>query len=666
MMTRSRLLTALVAASMLTLVGCGARSTDDGEPGIGAATDGGVVFNPDGSVAAGDPDLGAAISPEISFEVFSDATDIETGSAESVAITATLIDADRNPLSDLDVSWAATGGVLQDRTLVTDSNGVVIATLRVPQDFKNRDIDVTISSGEYQSSVTVSTFGTRLDVQGTEKSVVVDGTLDVDFTLTAGDGEPIANRPIGVASQQGNSFTPAAPITDKNGKVSVSIGTEQGADVITYGALDDPTLSGSFTLDVSTDDLSFSTVGDATEFAVNTNNFITVEWMSSGQPVVNGPLRVSTTAGEILGDSILYTDTNGRVTIPLTSPSAGDARLTVQDAADGAPFSTFDMLFIATTPAQLDMASTSTRVYVDEDRAELTALVRDVNGNPVKGQEITFSSNDLRGGQLSPSTAVTNDEGEATTSFIAGVNATEIDAIEVFGQVEGTNILDSVKLSVVERRLNVTIGAGSKLSEDGLLTQNIKNMVVQVADGSGAPIANAAVTLSITPISYSKGQLALVNSSGVVAPSDPNEPWSPDHWARISGSPYAITCNAEDVNLNRTLDSGEDTNNNGSLDPQDPAVLAPIEGDEYATLTGGGNLITDENGTGYFRMIYPKSNSNWSFLRITARATALGTEAQDDLETGLPSLVSDIDDPQETPPNRVSPYGTVLSCLTAD
>lgn len=487
-----------------------------------------------------------------------------------------MIDDSRNPLAGQEVSWSAAGGVLQDIVDVSDENGSVSASLRVPQDYNNRDIIVSVTAGGYESNLNVTTYGTTLDVQGTGKSVVVGGTLDVDFTLTAGDDEPIVNRPIILSSAAGNTITPATPVTDQNGKVSVSIGTEMGLDTISYSALNDPTLTGSFSLDVSSDELAFITAGGASEVSVGQTSTITVEWLSSGAPVVNGPLRVTTTAGEIAGDSILFTDANGHISFPISSPSAGDAKIIVQDATDGAPFSTFDMLFVATVPASLNLSSTSTRVFVDEDRAEITALVRDANGNPVKGQEVTFSADDLRGGQLSPSTGVTNDSGEATTSFIAGSNATEIDAIEIFGRVEGTTIDGSVKLSVVERRLNVTIGAGSGLLQDDLLTQNIKNLVVQVADGSGAP----------------------------------------------------------------------------------------LEGDEFATLSGNGTLLTDSNGTGYFRMIYPKGNSNWAFLRITARAAALGTEAQDDLEISLRSLVADVDDEDVSPPNLTSPYGVSADCAS--
>ncbi len=655
-------LAVLAAVGTLTLAGCGSRTDGDADSSVdGSGVDGGVTFNPDGSVATGNPELGAATAAApITFEMFSDATDIRTGGSETVSITATLLDDSRNPMAEQEVRWSATGGALQDVINVTDDNGVASAALRVPQDFNNRDIIVTVSSDGSDSALSITTYGTTLDVQGTGKSVVVGGTLDVDFTLTAGDGEAIPNRPIILTSQMGNTITPREPVTNQNGKASVSIGTEFGSDIISYATLDDASLSGSFTLDVSTDELEV--ISSDTEIEVDTAAAITVEWLSGGNPVFNGPLRVTTTAGDIAGDSILLTDGAGRISIPISSPSAGPATITVQDATDGAPFTTFDLLFVATEPASLDLASTSTRVFVNADSAEITALVRDANGNPVKGQEVTFSAADLRGGQLSPSTGVTNDAGEATTSFIAGSNATEVDAIEIMGSVEGTTIVGTVNLSVVERRLNVTIGAGSGLSQDGLQTQNIKNMVVQVADGSGAPIPDASVSLSITPITYAKGWMQLVDSSGMPQPEIQDDSWTADRWARR----VAVTCVAEDGNLNRTLDAGEDINSNGRLDPQDPALLAAVEEADLATLSGNGTLLTDANGTGYFRMIYPKGNSNWAFLRVSARATALGTEAQDDLHISLDSLVDDINDPEFSPPNSLSPYGVSDQCTSPD
>ena len=130
-------------------------------------------------------------------------------------------------------------------------------------------------------------------------------------------------------------------------------------------------------------------------------------------------------------------------------------------------------------------------------------------------------------------------------------------------------------------------------------------------------------------------------------------------WATRFFSEY-IVCPSEDVNGNRFLDTigpvSEDINGNGSLDPQDPASLTAVEDESYATLSGG-SLTTDSNGSGFFELLYPASNSAWAFVEITARAEALGSEAEDAFRTVLPLPGSEINATDELPANYISPYG---------
>ena len=361
--------------------------------------------------------------------------------------------------------------------------------------------------------------------------------------------------------------------------------------------------------------------------------------------------------------------------MPIASSAAGPATLTVEDL-DGDPVSDFPISFVATVPALVGISASSTRVYVDGS-SQISALVRDANGNPVAGEEVAFSSPNLNGGQLSPASAITSPEGRATTTFRAGGVATEIDAIEITARSSRFPALtDVARLSVVERRLNVSVGRGAGIFEDGLKVQNWKNMVVQVADGSGAPLPDAQVTLSITPIEYFKGSMVPVDTDGMIRPSagpgatpeqqavaaEAAESWTAERYEVHTSN--MVICEAEDSgSLNRSLDPGEDINGNGRLDPQDPAVLSPVaDGGDVATLDANGTLVTGGDGAGYFRMVYPKGNANWVQVRVTARASHLGTEAQDSLLTYLPSMIDDVLYENGTPPNLLSPYGRVLDC----
>ena len=75
--------------------------------------------------------------------------------------------------------------------------------------------------------------------------------------------------------------------------------------------------------------------------------------------------------------------------------------------------------------------------------------------------------------------------------------------------------------------------------------------LVQVADGSGNPLEDATVKLSIRPLRYGKGQMTLVNDDGLEYDNS-IEDWSADHW---SVAQSAIGCESEDVNGNRILDA---------------------------------------------------------------------------------------------------------------
>jgi len=285
-------------------------------------------------------------------------------------------------------------------------------------------------------------------------------------------------------------------------------------------------------------------------------------------------------------------------------------------------------------------------------------VVSDSNGNPVKNQEVTFSSADLKGGQLNPASAITNSAGQANVTFTAGDQATTLNEILIAAEVTGTQttIEDTVNLTIVERVLNITIGTSNFLEERANLTQYAMPFVVQVADGSGSPLQDATVEVSIEPIEYYKGQMVLVDNSG--STYDGTAGWSAVAWRPFRSA----TCISEDDNHNRILDAGEDINNNQELDPQDPALLAPIEGGALATLVGS-SLTTDSRGSGYFELIYPASNAEWSTVRITARAQALGAESEDSFVINLLMLSERATDTNSLPPNAVSPYGQGNSCI---
>ena len=650
----------LLVASTLVLGACGKRSD-----GTDTVTTG---YDANGEPLA--PGLGAALGDVLSVRVISTEASLQTGRTASAEITALVTNDKNQAMVGEPVTFETSGGFLESQETETNEFGQATATLSLTYDPANQPIVVNVTSGNFNGSVLVVAEGSTLTAVG-DSSVVPGNDVEIVATLTSGDLEPIANETVNITSRAGNSLSATSARTNPQGRVTVVVDTAAGDDMVTFSALNDadgvPSVTQGHEFTVAAEQLSFADA-TLTEASVNAPHEVTVNLSSDTQPLSNIPLRFTITAGQIVGPTAVNTDAAGNATVTVLSSTAGPATVTVI-VDDGSMLSNKHVLtFVGDQPSELQLKTTSSRVATG-DEATISAIIVDANGNPVKDTDVEFSSANLKGGQLNPSSGVTDENGIATTTFVAGASATQEDEIVIVAEVVGTNINGSDSLTVVEPVLNVTIGSSNKIVESSFQTQNRVAYVVQVADGGGQPIENADVQLSIEPITYFKGELVPVDRTGFpyYYTSDP-ENWSADHWAKVDVW-YATDCVSEDANGNRILDAGEDNNGNGSLDPQDPASLTAViadEADEVPTITNGNSLTTDSSGSGYFDLLYPVSNALWATVKITARAQALGTEAEDYYVTELLMSATEANNTDALPANHVSPYGIALDCSNTD
>lgn len=645
-MQTSRLLASLVLSAVVS-VGCGTRDSE--LTGDTAASFNAIGQNTNDSLS---PELGAALPGFREVRVISDVDSILTGSADKASITVFIADENNAPYADAEVSFSSDGGLLQDIISSTDTNGEAGATLQLARDFRNQEITVEVVSNGSSGTAVIQATGSELAIAGS-LNLSVGASTSLSARLTAGDGEPIVNQQVTATSENGHTIVMVSDITSIDGIVNFQVLDLFQADVITVKALGD-TVVASAPISVVTELLSLNGLRNNDELAVGSVTDIVVSFTSSGEPLAGETLRASLTAGQLLSASEVRTNGAGEARFSMTSSSAGPATLTINSLA-GDVEASVDVEYVATIPSQLSLNSSSSRIS-SLDTASITAIVTDSNGNAVKNQEVSFASSNLFGGQLSPASATTNSDGEAVVVFTAGSTATQVDELSISAQIVGTGVASTTQITVVERVLNVTLGTSNQISDRALGTQHGLPFVVQVADGGGAPLEGATVSLSARPLTYRKGFMRLVNSEGLTRAEAPEE-WSAAEWA-IS----YISCAAEDANGNRILDPGEDTNNNGILDPQDPSLLTPLgDGSEYATLEGD-KLTTDALGTGLLEMLYPASSAFWATVEIVALAQALGAESEASFTTSLPMPQGNLEQTDSPPPNIRSPYGVQLDC----
>ncbi|MBX2836017.1 MAG: Ig-like domain-containing protein [Gammaproteobacteria bacterium] len=648
-----RLFGALLIGSAVMLGACA-------QPDPLDESEGAAQYNANGELISGNPELGgasAAPEPPLRIRVLADKNSITTGGSDSATITALVTDEDNVAVAGQSVSFRSSGGILQGLATETDANGEAQASLVLAQDFEQQEITVTVSAGDDVGTVILSASGTRFTVSGPE-SLVRGDTAELTVTLVAGNDEPIANREVLISSSYGHSLSDNAVSTDSEGRVVIAVENVQHDDEITFSALGGSVTS-MYEFDVAEDLLTFAESVQNAEYEVGTNNAVTVTWMSNTGPVVDEQLRFSITSGQLASSAVVRTNEQGNATVLVTSLNAGPATVAVEAVAGGNPATQVGVEFIATIPSELAVDSSSSRVATG-DTSTIAAVVTDSSGNPVKNQKVMFSSTNLKGGQISPASATTDNTGTASVIFTAGDQATVQDEIEIHARlVENNGIQNSTFLTVAERVLNVTIGTSNLIEERSLATQYVMPFVVQVADGSATPLENATVELSVEPVHYYKGTMRLVNRDGL--------PYSAliENWTATSWSRHAALCDSEDDNGNRLLDPGEDFNGNSELDPQDPVLLGPVLDEDIATLVGG-SLQTDARGSGFFEMVYPASTARWAEVKITARAQALGAEAEATFVTSLPLLATRANNVSASPPNARSPYGISFDCSDPD
>jgi hypothetical protein len=194
----------------------------------------------------------------------------------------------------------------------------------------------------------------------------------------------------------------------------------------------------------------------------------------------------------------------------------------------------------------------------------------------------------------------------------------------------------------------VSLGTSNTLFDLANL-QYQEQFVVQVTNPDGDPSPNTSISFKLQPLSYNKGQYVK---------SDSNGDGTVDRWEPA----ISVNCDSEDTNNNGALDAGEDLNGNARLDPAVPTITA--HPDNTPTIIPGTSiLVTDDNGFGYLAVTYPKSESAWVELQLSA-------EAQDGLAGNIAIykwtlrwLVDDFSDPTIDPPGGIdSPYGIAANC----
>jgi len=544
--------------------------------------------------------------------------------ANSVTVTAIVKDANNVAVPDVAVVFSADSGTLTVTQSTTDATGQATATIGPGSDYTIRTINISALAGNVSAATAVNVVGTALSISGATAATLGDVT-PLTIVLRDSDSNPISGKTVTVSSANGNSLSSSTLTTDSNGQVSVSVtATVSGADAISASAQG---ANASHALDVSGDQFQFTSPASSTDVNLGSCQAFTIDWALNGTPISGGTIDFSATRGTLYSDNVCTvtassanTNASGTATMYIVSSGAGPSTITAigqlgtgTPAATSSPSTSLALNFVATTPASLDLQVDKATIGPNDgtqtttQQATLTAIVRDASNNLVKNQTVDFSIvQDISGGSLTTSTAVTDSLGRASSAYVSSAATTAQNGVQISATVRNTAVTNTVYLTVAKSALFVRLGTGNTIVVDDNGTTYHHPYSVVVTDSSGNAAVGKVINLSVTPVKFAKGWWW----------------WDGTDWFQVVETPSPF-CTSEDSNENGILDPGEDINGNGVLDPGNVASVP-------ATVTIGAD------GTASFDVTYAREFALWVQVRLTAAAGVAGTEGTDTVYFWLP------------------------------
>ncbi|WP_395343067.1 Ig-like domain-containing protein [Ningiella sp. W23] len=587
------------------------------------------------AVSAGFSSSGAVQQGPFSLELFANSTQLASSGSDDIELIAVVKSEQNILLSGIPITFSADQNA--SLTIVnaeSGEDGTARALLSTQNNPENRTINITARSGALSQDISINVVGTEVNINGAS-SVILNDSAPLTFVLSDSDGNGIAGQAISVNSDRG-SLSEQSPVTNSNGQVSVDyVATESGLATITASALN---ASSQFAINVQQDDFSFSAL--LTDgLSLNTDHPLTLRWFRNGAPLVNGMVTVTTSRGDISvdGDSAVNTvatDANGFATVSIRSAFAGPASISAigNDSSGAEVTARATVEFIASTVDSIFVDATPDVIGPEGQTATITALVRDADGNLVKGKMVNFRLfADSTGGSISPNTALTDSNGIASTVYSSSAVSSQ-DGVTIEAESDGVTALTS--LTVGDRAFDISIGTGNRISSPDPASY-LKEFAVFVTDAAGRPIQDAALTATSTPPTgpaYRKGFWV----------------WNPD--ASVWIPETTVVCQNEDANGNGRLDAGEDFNNDGQLTPGNVALVNFKDG-----ITR-----TDNNGQATIELRYARQFAPWVTTELEVNGQSAGSESSELQAYRIGASAEDLTDEAVPPP--ANPFGFSANC----
>ena len=482
-------------------------------------------------------------------------------------------------------------------------------------------------------------------------------SASVTVTVTAVDSNRVvvANVPVQLAADNDAVIAQSATTTDASGKLSgtVSVGANRANRVITVTAK-----TGSLSKTLTVEVVGAAVSSTLVPAVVSPGATGQVQYRVSdqaGSAMSNQAVQVSAT-GLTPATATGTTDGNGAYVFSYTAPTtAGSYQIltTIDGVTDTQTVSVQATSTVPAAVGPVSSASVSANPSVvgvnatgaaTTNRAEIRALFVGAGNVAIPNVRVRLTLPDPNavGGSFSTGSSIlySDANGVVTSAYIPGTRSSPTDGVIVracYGLTDtDPNLVNcttyaDVKLTVTSQPLGVSVGTNGLVIVNNLTYT--KQFVVTVVDSAGNAMSGVPLSVSLDLRNYYKGQYTVSGSS----------------WSKVSNT----QCANEDTNRNGVLDSGEDINGDGKLEPG-------IADAQVQLL----NPTTGSDGTAVVQVTYAQSFGSWIDVLLTVSASGVsGTEGRASyLLQPVPVPSTTLTTTSSSPAFQVSPYGVASSC----
>ncbi len=506
--------------ALAMLAACGGGGGDAGTSSFGTGTGGGG-----GTTTPTAADLVLALS----------ASTIANSGLQTIVATATTLDANRNTVAGIPVTIAVdNGGTATPSGAITDSTGIVTATVGIGSDRSNRVITVTATSGSLTRTAILTVADTGGAAGSSNLAVSLSGTtvtpaapVTVTVTLRDGLGNPVRQTVVNLSTQRGNlaTLSQTSVLTDAAGAATVTLssaasGVAGADDVVAEATVGATQVQGraAFTVSASTATISMSPSSANLRTSTAPATFEATVRNAAGTLVANQLVRFAS-GGSLLSLNVASALTNAQGVAsvqvrPLSPTNAGVAVVTATATVDGKVVLADSSVTL--TPEAPSLVSTVTNSTVSSAAPiTLRVVLRDLAGNLLPNAVVSFASQFNLAG-FSPATATTNSAGEATTVISPRLATSNgADTITASATVQG---LQASAVSVLQFVGSTPTGTPSlelSLSRTSISAATPADVTVRLRDVQGTAVAGQVVSFTVArALATTNVTTALTNASG--------------------------------------------------------------------------------------------------------------------------------------------------------